>query len=235
MENSRIGDCVRDRAETCKGRLRTLRSNEQLMNAKAFWFASFLWLLLVANASAFYDPGLQRWINRDPIAEEGGINLAEFASSEPASGVDALGLNDCPRWAEYMCEHPPSENTRKTMAVGCAIAVPVGAGLWLLPPAGAAATTVGAAKAASTASKAANTAAKAENLATKATKAEKQIQRVREQENALDKLKDIERAQQKVRKGQYKGKAIDEIGKSRQNAKKLLRDIENDPSCADDL
>ena len=142
------------------------------MRAKIFWLAGLAWLLLVANAIAFYDPGLQRWINRDPIEEEGGINLAEFASSEPVAGVDAFGLNDCPRWAEYMCEHPPSENTRKTMAVGCAIAVPVGAGSWLLPPAGAAATTAGAAKVAVAAAKAAATGTKVADTAAKAVKAE---------------------------------------------------------------
>lgn len=34
-----------------------------------FWLVSFAWLLLVANASAFYDPGLQRWISRDPLGD----------------------------------------------------------------------------------------------------------------------------------------------------------------------
>ena len=41
------------------------------MKAKMFWSISFLWLLLVTNASAFYDPGLQRWINRDPLGDQG--------------------------------------------------------------------------------------------------------------------------------------------------------------------
>ena len=41
------------------------------MKAKMFWLVSVFWLLLVANASAFYDPGLQRWINRDPLGDIG--------------------------------------------------------------------------------------------------------------------------------------------------------------------
>jgi len=48
-------------------------------------------------------------------------------------------------------------------------------------------------------------------------------------------LKDIEKAQQKVRQGKAAKKAIDCIKKSETNAKKLLRDIANDPSIADDL
>ncbi len=36
-----------------------------------FWLVGLAWLLLVANASAFYDPGLQRWINRDPLGDQG--------------------------------------------------------------------------------------------------------------------------------------------------------------------
>ena len=30
------------------------------MRTKMFWLVGLAWLLLVANASAFYDPGLQR-------------------------------------------------------------------------------------------------------------------------------------------------------------------------------
>lgn len=51
---------------------------------------------MVEVANAFYDPGLQRWINRDPIGEEGGINLCGFVGNDPLNGVDALGLwNTC--------------------------------------------------------------------------------------------------------------------------------------------
>jgi RHS repeat-associated protein len=41
----------------------------------------------------FYDPNLQRWINRDPIEEAGGVNLYGFVLNRPLSYVDLLGLN----------------------------------------------------------------------------------------------------------------------------------------------
>ena len=49
---------------------------------------------MVSVANAFYDPGLQRWINRDPIQEEGGINLQTFVGNNPINRVDSLG--ECP-------------------------------------------------------------------------------------------------------------------------------------------
>lgn len=39
----------------------------------------------------FYSPNLQRWVNRDPIQEEGGINLFKFIKNSPSSFVDADG------------------------------------------------------------------------------------------------------------------------------------------------
>ena len=41
----------------------------------------------------FYDPNLQRWVNRDPIGEEGGINLFVFAGNQPVSRFDRAGLS----------------------------------------------------------------------------------------------------------------------------------------------
>src|SRR5207249_7134032 len=38
------------------------------------------------------DPNLQRWINRDPILEVGGINLYGFVGNRPLTHRDALGL-----------------------------------------------------------------------------------------------------------------------------------------------
>ena len=41
----------------------------------------------------FYSSGLGRWINRDPIAEAGGLNLYGFVANNPVSLVDAYGLS----------------------------------------------------------------------------------------------------------------------------------------------
>jgi hypothetical protein len=59
-------------------------------------------------ASAYYDPGVQRWINRDPIEEHGGRNLYSFAANEPVAHFDALGL-EIP-WPGYP-GHPPRHPT----------------------------------------------------------------------------------------------------------------------------
>jgi RHS repeat-associated protein len=40
----------------------------------------------------FYDPNLQRWLNRDPIEERGGINLYSFVRNDPVDWIDYLGL-----------------------------------------------------------------------------------------------------------------------------------------------
>jgi RHS repeat-associated protein len=40
----------------------------------------------------FYDPTLQRWLNRDPIGERGGLNLYGFVGNNPANSADAYGL-----------------------------------------------------------------------------------------------------------------------------------------------
>ena len=39
----------------------------------------------------FYDPTLQRWLNRDPIFESGGINLYGFVGNNPMMFVDPYG------------------------------------------------------------------------------------------------------------------------------------------------
>ena len=40
----------------------------------------------------FYSPSLMRWLNRDPIEEEGGLNLYGFCGNNAAVKFDAIGL-----------------------------------------------------------------------------------------------------------------------------------------------
>jgi hypothetical protein len=40
-----------------------------------------------------YRPDLQRWLNRDPIGEAGGINLYVYVGNDPINYVDSLGLD----------------------------------------------------------------------------------------------------------------------------------------------
>jgi len=44
----------------------------------------------------YYEPNLQRWLNRDPMGENGGMNLYGYVGNNPVNGVDPLGLSDIP-------------------------------------------------------------------------------------------------------------------------------------------
>jgi RHS repeat-associated protein len=39
----------------------------------------------------FYDPGAGRWLNRDPIGEQGGVNLYDFCQNQSIGLIDVLG------------------------------------------------------------------------------------------------------------------------------------------------
>src|SRR5205823_1896454 len=44
-----------------------------------------------------YDPDLGRWLNRDPISEQGGINLYAYVGNDPGQFLDPDGLARCLR------------------------------------------------------------------------------------------------------------------------------------------
>lgn len=54
-----------------------------------------------------YNPTLGRWLSRDPIAENGGLNLYQYTFSNPVNFVDPLGLdvrNNSPEWIAVVPE-----------------------------------------------------------------------------------------------------------------------------------
>ena len=57
-----------------------------LLSLLTFWLG-------LCNGSAFYDPGTQRWLNRDPIQEDGGMNLYELTKNDPINYVDIWGCD----------------------------------------------------------------------------------------------------------------------------------------------
>src|SRR2546425_4156460 len=72
----------------------TISSSGTLASANVYRFSS---KEVHANSGVyyygyrFYDPNLQRWLNRDPIAEAGGINLYTFVRNVPVLLIDPLG------------------------------------------------------------------------------------------------------------------------------------------------
>jgi RHS repeat-associated protein len=81
---------------------RYLAGGGPLAGANVLCFSSKPWVGFAGAATSglyyygyrFYDPYLQRWVNRDPIEELGGYNLYWFVSNNPISRVDVLGLID---------------------------------------------------------------------------------------------------------------------------------------------
>ena len=55
-----------------------------------------------------YDPGLGRWLTRDPIGERGGLNLYGFVWNDPLNLSDRLGLEET-----KCCNGKPLEDGKK--------------------------------------------------------------------------------------------------------------------------
>lgn len=69
------------------------QQKESSMNKPLNWI---LWIALAllgvpTQTNAFYDPSPQRWINRDPMGERGGLNLHAFVRNNPVNSWDRDG------------------------------------------------------------------------------------------------------------------------------------------------
>jgi RHS repeat-associated protein len=74
---------------------RALAHTGPLADANVYRFSSKMWNASIDGyyyGRRFYSPNLQRWLNKDPIGEEGGINLYGLTGNDLIDCFDALGL-----------------------------------------------------------------------------------------------------------------------------------------------
>lgn len=64
-----------------------------MKNLKFILLALVHLVFLASLAQAHYDPNIGRWLNRDPIMEEGGVNLYGFVDNDGLNSTDYLGLD----------------------------------------------------------------------------------------------------------------------------------------------
>jgi hypothetical protein len=55
-------------------------------------FIGVLFVSFVSNLLGYYAPEQGRWLTRDPIGEEGGVNLYAYVGNAPVAFIDPLGL-----------------------------------------------------------------------------------------------------------------------------------------------
>jgi RHS repeat-associated protein len=76
----------------------TLSLYGSLADANVYRFSSKEWNInagIYYYLYRFYDPNLQRWLNRDPIGERGGENLYGFLFNDDVNAIDIYGLKTC--------------------------------------------------------------------------------------------------------------------------------------------
>jgi len=72
-------------------------------NRTGWMVGMLIWLATIQPGWSFYNPSTGRWLSRDPIGEQGGMNLVGIVKNEPIAKFDRFGLIP-PEWDEPIFE-----------------------------------------------------------------------------------------------------------------------------------
>ena len=71
----------------------------------------------------FYVPSLMRWLNRDPIREDGGMNLYGFCGNSPICNFDSLGEKIAITEDRYNVKDNIGRNSRAYFSRNCSVTI----------------------------------------------------------------------------------------------------------------
>jgi RHS repeat-associated protein len=82
----------------------------------------------IVSGFRYYNPSVQRWINRDPLGEGAGVNLYRFVRNNAVGALDSLGLQAMPSPEPGPPIHiwEPPTNIHPLPVVGAPVAVIAG-------------------------------------------------------------------------------------------------------------
>ena len=93
----------------------TIRSTGAYAAANPFRFSTKYWdpeTTFYYYGYRHYDPATGRWPNRDPIEEQGGLNLYGFVGNDPISYSDYLGQNPVKFHCTLCAEADPTSDSK---------------------------------------------------------------------------------------------------------------------------
>ncbi len=82
---------------------------------------ALLGILSISDARAVYDPYVGRWLSRDPIEEQGGLNLYDYCLNDPIDFNDPLGLSACTDDCMAKAQKALRDNLAEAAAIGAGL------------------------------------------------------------------------------------------------------------------
>jgi hypothetical protein len=87
-----VGNAAKSRKHSQQDAGGEERRRDKTMKANRICWVVVVLAVTIQSAWAFYNPQTGRWLNRDPIEEQGGHNVYVFARNDTQDQIDAMGM-----------------------------------------------------------------------------------------------------------------------------------------------